>query len=137
MMTWVWAIILALSLIIEFLSMQMVCIWLALGALVGMILAIIGGIQVEIQIVVVIVISLLAIIFLRKFALKYLNNSSEEKKADILIGKKTKLLSKISKDTAGLVKINGISWTVFADKDIDEGTEVEIIEIQGNKLKVK
>lgn len=136
-MVWVWAIVIALSLVIEFITMQMVSIWLALGGVVGLILALIGGISIEIQIAVMVVVSLLAILFLRKFTLKFLNTTSENKKADILIGKKTKMIEPATKDDAGTIKINGVVWTATSDEGIAQGEEVEVIEINGNKLKVK
>jgi len=136
-MVWVWAIVIAISLIIEFITMQMVSIWLALGGVVGLILAIIGGISIEIQIVIMVIVSLISIIFLRKFALKYLNNTSEDKKAEVLIGKTGKIVDNITKDNNGTVKINGVIWTAYAEKDLANGEEVEVIEVNGNKLKVK
>lgn len=136
-MVWVWAIVIALSLVIEFITMQMVSIWLALGGVVGLILALIGGISIEMQIAVMVVASLLAILFLRKFTLKFLNTTSENKKADILIGKKTKMIEPATKDDAGTIKINGVVWTATSDEGIAQGEEVEVIEINGNKLKVK
>lgn len=136
-MVWVWAIVIALSLVIEFITMQMVSIWLALGGVVGLILALIGGVAIEIQIVVVVIVSLLAILFLRKFALKFLNSTSENKKADILIGKRTKMIEPTTKNDAGTIKINGVLWTAVADENIAVGEEVEVVEINGNKLKVK
>lgn len=136
-MVWVWAIVIALSLVVEFITMQMVSIWLALGGVVGLILALIGGVAIEIQIVVVVIVSLLAILFLRKFALKFLNSTSENKKADILIGKRTKMIEPTTKNDAGTIKINGVLWTAVADENIAVGEEVEVVEINGNKLKVK
>lgn len=135
-MVWVWAIVIAISLIIEFITMQMVSIWLALGGVVGLILAIIGGISIEIQIVIMVLISLLSIIFLRKFALKYLNNTSEDKQAEVLIGKMGKVIDNIEKENYGTVKINGILWTAYSDTEVLSGTEVKVIEVNGNKLKV-
>ena len=136
-MVWVWAIVIAVSLVAEFLSMQMISIWLALGGVVGLILAVIGGISIEIQIVIMVIISLLSIIFLRKFALKYLNNTSEDKKAEVLIGKTGKIVDNITKDNNGTVKINGVIWTAYAEKELPKNEEVEVIEVNGNKLKVK
>lgn len=136
-MVWVWAIVIAVSLVAEFLSMQMISIWLALGGVVGLILAVIGGISIEIQIVIMVIISLLSIIFLRKFALKYLNNTSEDKKAEVLIGKTGKVLDDITKNNNGTVKISGVIWTACAEKELTKGEEVEVIEVNGNKLKVK
>ncbi|MDD4815997.1 MAG: NfeD family protein [Clostridia bacterium] len=134
---WIWTIIIAVSLVVEFATMQLVSVWLALGALVGLVLALIGGIGIEVQIVVAVLIAVGSIIGLRKFALKFLNNKSEDQKAEMLIGKKSKIVEEIDNENFGTIKINGVLWTAYADKKILKNEEVEVVEVNGNKLKVK
>ena len=76
-MTWVyiWLGVLALSLILEFVTLELVSIWVCVGSFVSMILALIG-VGVEIQLVVAVVISVGCILGLRKFALKFLNRNN-------------------------------------------------------------
>lgn len=136
-MIWVWTIVIAVSLILEFLTWQMVSIWLAVGGVVGLVLSAIGGISVEVQIIVVVVVAMLAIIFLRKFTLKFLTNKTEGAKAEVLIGKTGKVMQPIDKETSGTVKINGVFWTACADKNIAKDAEIEVVGVKGNRLKVK
>ena len=136
-MIWVWVIVIGIALIAEFLTMQMVSIWFAVGGLVGLILALIGGIGIEIQIIVAIAASLAAIFGLRKFTLKFLTNKTEGEKAEVLIGKTGVVVVPIDKETSGTVKVNGIIWTAIANKNIAEDAKVEVIEVTGNRLKVK
>ncbi|MBR4407157.1 MAG: NfeD family protein [Clostridia bacterium] len=136
-MIWIWAIIIVVALIAEFLTMQMVSIWLAVGGLVGLILAIIGGIGIEVQIIVAIAVAFVSILALRKVTLKFLTNKTEGDKAEVLVGKTGKVINAIDKETSGTVKINGVIWTAIADKNIAEGTEIKIIDVVGNRLKVK
>ena len=136
-MIWVWVIVIGVALIAEFLTMQMVSIWFAVGGLVGLILALIGGIGIEIQIIVAIAASLAAIFGLRKFTLKFLTNKTEGEKAEVLIGKTGIVVAPIDKETSGTVKVNGIIWTAIANKNIAENAKVEVIEVTGNRLIVK
>ena len=137
MMIWIWVGIIVLALITEFLTMQMVSIWFAIGGIVGLILALIGGIGIEIQIIVAVVVALLAIFGLRKFTLKFLTNKTEGEKAEVLIGKKGVVVNAIDKETGGTVKINGVLWTAMANKNIAQDAKIEVVEVVGNRLKVK
>ena len=136
-MAWlyIWLGVVVVTLIVEFLTMDLVSIWIALGAFVAMILA---GLKVgyEIQLVVAVVISIVCIFALRKVALKWLNKSKEKTNLDLIVGKKVKLLSKIKDDELGTAKINGIVYSVASEKgeEIEEGQYVIIKKIEGNKL---
>jgi len=134
---WIWAIIIAVSLLLEFFTMELICIWIAAGGLVALILAGIGGINPEIQIICAILVSLGCILGLRRFALKYLNKRSESSTAEPLLGKRAKLIEPCGIEKDGLIKLNGIFWTVYSDSEIPSNKEVEVIKVKGNKLKVK
>ena len=136
-MLWIWAIVIAVALVVEFVTMQMVSVWVALGGFVGLILEAIGGIGFEIQITAFFVVSLLAIFFLRRFAVRFLERNSESKKAETIIGKKIKLLEDTNEDLKSTAKLNGVVWTVIAEQPLKKGNEVVITETIGNKLKVK
>lgn len=134
---WIWTIVIAGSLLIEALTVEMVAVWLAAGGVVGLILALIGGIDIGIQIIVVVVVAILCIVFLRKFTLKFLRKGQDKASVEIVLGKKSKLLEDVSPSQNSTLKLNGTVWTVICDEELPKGTEVEIIEIKGNKLKVK
>ena len=136
-MIWVWTGVIAFALIIEFMTMQLVTIWFAVGGIVGLILTIIGGISIEIQVACAVLVSIICIIGLRKFAMKYLNKKSEDKQVEMLVGHKAKMLEDVEKDVLGTIKLNGVVWTAYSDEKIEANEEVEIIEVNGNKLKVK
>ena len=77
MWVYIWLGIVAVTMILEFITMDLVCIWIALGALVAMVLA--GcGVGFEIQIVIAIIISVACILGLRKITLKFLEISSSD-----------------------------------------------------------
>lgn len=139
-MTWVyiWLGVVVVTLVVEFVTFDLVSVWLSCGALVALILAA-CKVSYEIQIIVAVVISLVLILSLRKVALKWLTKSKEKTNIDLIIGKKVKLLSKITEDQMGTVKINGITYSAKSsnDEQINEGEYVIIEKIEGNKLIVK
>lgn len=136
-MIWIWTIIIAFSLIIEFITLEMISIWLAVGGVVGLILSLFDAISVEVQIIVAIIVAVGCIIGLRRFALKFLHKSSENKKTEILLGKHVVVKQPIEENKAGTVKLNGVEWTAYSEQPINAGENAEVIEVNGNKLKVK
>lgn len=136
-LVWIWAIILACSLLVEFFTMQMFAIWVAFGALCGLVMSLIGGIALEVQILSACGVALLSMLFLRKLAMKYLHKSADKNSAEPLLNKTCVVVEEISADKAGAVKVNGVVWTAISEETLAEGQKVHIVEIIGNKLKVK
>ena len=139
-MFWVWLGVIAVTLIIEIVTLELVSIWFTIGAVIPFILSAIGGIRIEIQISVFVVVSALLILFLRKAAQKVLfKNMNEKTNTDSIVGKKFKLLEKTDLENNGSLKINGVVWTAVSEDGnlIEEGTLVEVIRLDGNKLVVR
>ena len=136
-LVWIWAIILACSLLVEFFTMQMFAIWVACGALSGLILSLIGGIALDVQILVACGVALISMVFLRRLAMKYLHKPADKNSAEPLLNKTCVVVEEISPDKAGAVKVNGVVWTAISKETLAENQKVKIIEIIGNKLKVK
>ena len=138
-MIWVWLGVTALSLIIEFITMEMASIWFVAGGIVCMILAGVG-VRWEIQLVVFIVLSLVLLLALRKIALKFLLKKDNTKtNAESAFGETYKLLTDITEDNMGTIKINGVVWNVVSadNKPIQKGELVRVLKISGNKYIVE
>ncbi len=139
-MVWVyvWLGILALSLIIEFVSLELVSIWVAVGSLVAMILAF-CNVSPTIQLIVFGVVTIACILGLRRIAMKFLFRNKGKTNLDVIIGTTHKLIKKVNADELGAVKINGVEWSVKSenDEEIDAGTIVEVVSVEGNKFIVR
>lgn len=136
---WIWVAIVAISLVIEFITMEMVSVWTAFGGVVALILSAFD-VRFEIQLVAFFVISIVLLLSLRKVSLKYLlKNNNSKFGTDSMIGSTHKLLSPITSETRGTVKINGVTWSVTTENqtELPAETVVEIVKIEGNKLIVK
>lgn len=135
---WVWTGIIVTCLILEFFSSELICIWFSTAGVISLILAI-CHVPLWIQIVTFVVLSIILIFSLRKLCKKLLRGKDEKTNSDSLIGKKFKLISDLTEDIMGTIKINGVIWNCegidgFCAK---EGELVQIVEIKGNKLIVK
>lgn len=134
-----WFLAIVAFIVIEAGTYQLVSIWLAGGALAGLITALLGG-SWNLQLIMFIVFSVLLIICTRPLVKKLLNNKIERTNADSLVGKTAVVIDKVDNINAtGQAKVNGIIWTARAvdDSIIEKDTVVTIDSIQGVKLIVK
>lgn len=132
----IWTIILIISLAVEALTLNLVTIWIALGALVALISSIFVS-SVMIQTVIFIITTLLTLIFTRSFIKDILKVKSVKTNLDSVVGQIGIVTSDISEDKRGKVKIAGKIWTAISDSPISVGEKVEILAIEGVKLVVK
>lgn len=135
---WIWVAVVAISLIIEFSTLEMVSLWTAIGGMIALILAA-CDVKLEIQLIVFFAVSIILLLSLRKIALKYLLKNNNKIGTDSLIGTKHTLLTSIKEDSLGTIKINGVTWNVKTEngKEIEAGEKVEIVAVKGNKFIVK
>ena len=136
---WVWVAVVSLSLLIEFVTMEMVSIWTTVGGLVALILSALN-VNLEIQLIVFFLVTIIMLLSLRKFALKHLLKNNELRiGTSSIIGTTHKLKTAITEDERGTIKINDITWSVTTENgtQLPAETIVEIVKIEGNKLIVK
>ncbi len=90
------------------------------------------------QIIAFIVITLIFILISRPLY-KGLNRNTVDKKSNTerLIGLKAKATDDIDSQKIGTINVNGEVWKAISKEEISKGEEVEIIGIEGVKLKVK
>lgn len=132
----IWTIILIISLAVEALTLNLVTIWIALGALVALVSSIFVS-SVMVQMVIFIITTLLTLIFTRSFIKDILKVKSVKTNLDSVVGQIGIVTSDISEDKRGKVKIAGKIWTAISDLPISVGEKVEILAIEGVKLVVK
>lgn len=138
MWVYIWLGVLALSLIVEFISMELVSIWVSVGSLVAMILAF-CNVSITIQLIVFGVVTIACILGLRRIALKFFFRNKGKTNLDAIIGTTYKLIKKVNAEELGAIKVNGVEWSVKSldNEEIDAGNFVEIVSVDGNKFIVK
>ncbi len=136
---WIYLGILILSIIIEVSTTDLTSFWFAIGALVAMIVAIFD-VPWWALLIIFAVLSTLCIIFLRPLVKKKFESATVPTNVDVAIGKTVVVQTKIQPEQPGEIKYEGIIWTAICeDKSatILEGSKVEIVRIEGNKMIVK
>ncbi len=135
----VWLIVMAVFIVIECFTYQLMSIWMAVGALAAVIANKLGA-DLTVQIVVFIVTSVVLIACTRPFFTKVIKTKNEKTNADNIIGKTAIVQSTIDNiKNTGTVKINGMEWTARTHDNsvVEAGETVEILCIEGVKVIVK
>lgn len=122
--------------IAEAVTVNLVTVWFALGALAAFIAAVAGA-QLWLQLVLFFAVTIVTLIFTRPIAKKHINGKHEATNADMVIGKTAVVTESIDNIAArGAVSCMGKVWTARSLNGVKfaEGEEVTVEKIQGVKL---
>ena len=135
-MSFIWLAIIILLVIVEAMSVNLTTIWFVASGLVALLLSFLVG-NFIIEFAVFTVLGLILLITTRPILTKMLKQHRESTNLDRVIGMKGIVTEEIKKLSTGEVKVDGKRWTAYADKKIPVDSTVEVLEINGVKLKVK
>lgn len=139
-MIWIWVATIAISIIIEIATTELVSIWFTAGGVVALILSCFKGVHWGIQLGVFLGVSIIAILLLRPLATKLLHRNNHEKtNMNSLVGKRIRMLSTCNFDNLGTAKINDVVWNVKSENGcvLQQDEIVEIVKFEGNKIIAK
>lgn len=140
MMIWIWVALLALFIIVEAATAQLLTIWFAVGSLAALITTFITD-NIIIQVIVFVVVSAIALAVTRPLVRKMTQAKKQPTNADMYIGKEAVVTEDINNlEAKGLVKVGGSVWTARTEVDnytIPAGSHVTVIKIEGVKLIVR
>lgn len=137
-MTYLWMLVVIVSLVVEASTYALVALWFIPAALVAVVLSFFE-VDALLQIVVFFILSLVFILTLRRALAEKLKKSRVPTNADALIGKIGIVTEDIDNiNFKGQVKVGGQSWTaVSRGEAVVKGDTVEVLAIEGVKLVVK
>ena len=131
----IWLIVLVVCLAVEISTLGLTSIWFAGGALLAMLIAMIGG-PLWLQVLIFLVTSVVLLIFTRPIAMKYFNKNREKTNVDSKIGKQAIVTVTIDNlKGEGQIVTEGMEWTARSldSSVIEEGSVVTIEKIEGVK----
>ena len=135
----IWLVVLAILLVIEFLTLGLTTVWFAGGALVAFLVSLAGG-PLWLQLLLFIAVSVVLLLFTRPLAVKYLNKDVQKTNVDSIPGQKVIVTATIDNLKAeGQVTIQGMEWTARAKNGntIEKGKVVRVTAVEGVKLIVE
>ena len=135
----IWLILLVVFLLVEAATVSMVSSWFAGGALIALLVSLIGGPQ-WLQVLVFFTVSIVLLALLRPLVRKFFQPKLTKTNADALIGT-TCLVAEDIDNLAGTgrVKVGDVTWSARSEsgETIAAGKQVKILKIQGVKVYVE
>ena len=135
----IWLIISGLFFIGEIATVGFLIFWFGVGALIAMIVSLFTS-NIIIQTTIFVVSSTILIFATKPFVKKFADVKKTNTNVYSIIGKKALVIKTIDPiRSVGQIKLNGEVWTAESENNevIEEGLEVEILEIKGVKAIVK
>ena len=133
----IWLVILIVFVVIEMVTVGLVSIWFAAGALAALLVAIAGG-GPGVQVIVFILVSIVLLVATRPLADKYVNARVQKTNVEQLAGKSVIITERVcNSEQTGTAFIDGKEWTVRSASDevvIEKGQSAEIVNVSGVKL---
>ena len=131
-----WFIAFVILLLIELVTVNLVTIWFAIGAVAAIITTIFTD-SILIQCIVFTVVSVISLLITRPLFKKFKLFGVTPTNSDRVIGKVGEVTKRIGKNKYGEVKVYGNTWTASSDKAIKVGERVKVLSIDGVKLVVE
>lgn len=135
-MTTLWLAAVVLFLVVEAVTVGLVCIWFAAGSLIALLCAMLGA-PVWAQVLAFLAVSAVTLYYTRPLVKKYVNNKVEPTNADIVIGKECRVTETIDNIAGtGAVYVDGKTWTARSANEgvIPKDSLVTAQRIDGVKL---
>ena len=138
-MSVIWLVAVVVLGFLEAITVQLVTIWFALGALAALIASALHA-PLWVQIVLFVAVSVLTLVLTRPLVRKHLNGKRVATNADRVLGKVGIVEETICNTKAlGTVSVDGTVWSARSvdGEDIPAGTQIVAQRIEGVKLMVK
>lgn len=135
-MTEAWLIFFIILVIVELITVNLVTIWFAFGALVTSLVSLYTT-DTVILLAVFTLVSLLLLLITKPVVKKLKVKKVVATNLDQVIGKTGVVTEPIAKDKIGEVKVLGKRWSAYSDRKISKDKKVKILSISGVKLKVE
>lgn len=135
MMIW-WFVTFIILLFIEIITVNLVSIWFAIGALAALITALFTDL-IQIQLLVFGIVSIVALFVTKPIVKKLRKRNIVATNFDRVLDMDGVVTEEILPNEIGEVKVDGKRWSAISKNAISKGKLVEIIKIDGVKLVVK
>lgn len=132
----IWIMIIILLTITEIITINLTTIWYVASGIVALILSFFVH-NFVIEFGVFSILGTILLITTKSYLLKILKKNNEATNLDRVIGMNAVVTEKIKKNQIGEVKVDGKKWSAYSDDDINIGTIVKVLKIDGVKLKVE
>ena len=131
-----WIILFLLLLFIEIITVNLVTIWFAFGALLALVVEVSFS-NIVLDIITFVITSFLLIILTKPIIGRLKVKKVEATNLDMVINKIGIVTEDINQDKIGEVKVLGKRWSAYSNTELKKDEKVKILSIDGVKLKVE
>ncbi len=135
-MTILWGLLFLVLIFIEFVTINLVTLWFACGALISLFVSIYVD-SVIVQTLVFIIVSLLSLVLTKPIVNKLKIKKVIPTNSDRYIGQSGEVIKKITPKEKGEVKVMGTVWAAISNETLEVGEDILVEKIDGVKLIVK
>ena len=138
-MLWFWIMLIVALVVIEAVTVQLVTIWFAVGA-VGGLIASAFNLDIWLQVLIFVAVSAITLLATRPLVKRFTKTNKEPTNADRFIGQTAVVSEAIDNiHGKGAVTVGGIEWTARTSdgKTVEKNALVTVEKIEGAKLIVK
>ena len=134
----IWLVLMVAFIIFEAVTVQLLSIWFAAGALAAMIVNLLGA-EVWLQVVVFFTVSIVLLAVLWPMARRHVKAKVVATNADALVGRVCTVTEDIDPVEGGRVKLGDLTWSARSEQGdvIPAGALVKVQKIQGAKVLVE
>lgn len=136
LMPWIWLGLVVLFGIIEAVSLGLVSIWFAAGAVAALLTSVFTP-NLAVQGIVFVLVTTLTLIFTRPLVKKYRLDRPVETNAGLNVGRIGVVVEPITPELAGRVRLDGVDWTARADVKMEKDDLCVVLKVEGAKLHVE
>ena len=129
----VWLILLIAFVVVEALTVSLVSIWFAAGAVAALI---VSGFTSS-WLVQFAVVSAVALAATRPLVKKRMTARRVPTNADINVGRKAQVLVEVTPDVTGRVRLDGVDWNARSEQTIPAGSLCVVLSVDGATLTVR
>ncbi len=135
-MVTVWLLVVIFLAIVEVLTINLTTVWYVISAIVSLVLAYLNVLP-YVQFIVFVILGTLLLIITKPLINKFLKTKNTRTNLDRIIGMTGIVTEKIDQNVVGEVKVDGKLWSACADKKIEKGTIVRVLQINSTKIIVE
>ena len=135
-MSLLWVVVILVLAVIEVVTINLVTIWYVASAIVALISSFFVK-DFTIQFSIFVILGTIFLITTKKTLDKLLKSKQSKTNLDRIVGMDGIVTEDIDCNKVGAVKVDGKTWSAVANKKIEVGSIVTVLEINSTKLKVK
>ncbi len=135
-MVYIWLGVALILAAIEVATISFTTIWFVISGLLAMAVSFFTD-SLLIQFAVFVIVGVILLATTRPLIRKFINKNDTKTNADRIIGMEGIVTEEIRKNKNGEVKVDGKRWTAYAESKIEVDSTVEVLEINGVKIKVR